>query len=640
MVYRCLDDEPWSFEFVSDGVFELTGYQPSDFIPKGKVSYAQLIHSEDRERVRRKVREAVQNNKAFQIDYRITSASAEQKWVWERGTGVFSPEGELQAIEGFITDISEYRMTEEKVNRLILVLSTIRNVNQLLVKENERGRLLKGICDILVENRGYFNAWIALVDDSGRLAATTESGLGKKFLPMLELLESGERPECIRKALIRSEIVLTKDPVSDCIGCPLAKMYSGRTAMTVCLEHQGKLYGTLAVSIPADIEVGEEERSLFQEIASDIAFGMHRMELEEEHEKTDEALKQLASIVEYSDDAIIRMTLDGTIVNWNNGAEKIYGYGEADAVGQHISMLVPPGRPDEVPGILEKIKRGELVDHFETIRQRKDGSLFEVSLTVSPVRDTQGRIVGASSIARDITEQKEAERVVRDSEKLALVGKLAASTAHSIRNPLTSVKMRLFSLGRRLNLSESESEDFDVISEEIRNVDNILRSFLEFSRPPQIEKKMLSPSQVVDAALRLLHHRLESYNAEIELERQQRLAPVMIDPNQLEEVLVNLLVNACEAMGIGGKIVISEKQSTLHSLGQVVIITVSDDGPGIPQAIQESVFEPFFSTKEEGTGLGLSIASRITEDHGGKLTVDSQVGKGTSFRIILPCEEA
>jgi signal transduction histidine kinase len=253
--------------------------------------------------------------------------------------------------------------------------------------------------------------------------------------------------------------------------------------------------------------------------------------------------------------------------------------------------------------------------------------------------DTAGRIAGVSSIARDISQRKEAERVLRDSEKLALVGKLAASTAHSIRNPLTSVKMRLFSLGRTLELSESQREDFDVISEEIRNIDHIVSHFLEFSRPPEIKKKKVSPSGIVDVAVRLLRHRLESYDSDIELKREQPLPPVMIDPNQLEEVLVNLLVNACEAMGIGGKIVISEKASVVAPLGRVVVIRVSDNGPGIPEAVRESLFEPFFSTKEGGTGLGLSIAARIIEDHGGRLTVDSQEGKGATFTIILPNEE-
>ena len=225
------------------------------------------------------------------------------------------------------------------------------------------------------------------------------------------------------------------------------------------------------------------------------------------------------------------------------------------------------------------------------------------------------------------------------SKKLALLGRLAAGMAHSIRNPLTSVKMRLFSMGRTLDLSETQREDFDVISEEIRHIDNIVQNFLEFSRPPKLKMQRVGPSDVVDMALQLLRHRLESYNVDLKLDRQRRLPEIVADSEQLKEVLVNLLVNACEIMEDGGRIVISEQESIIKPLGRVVVIRVSDNGPGIPDAIQDKLFDPFFSTKEEGTGLGLSIAARIVEEHGGWLDLESQEGQGAIFTITLPCTE-
>jgi len=225
------------------------------------------------------------------------------------------------------------------------------------------------------------------------------------------------------------------------------------------------------------------------------------------------------------------------------------------------------------------------------------------------------------------------------SEKWALTGKLAAGVAHSIRNPLTSVKIRLFSMGRILDLSPAQKEDLEVISEEIRHIESIVRSFLEFSRPPKLTMQKVSPSEVVDTSLRLLRHRLESNGVQIELIREKPLAEIWADPDQLKEVLVNLLVNACEVMVKGGKIRILEQEEGRGSLGRFVTITVSDNGPGIPESIQENIFQPFFSTKEEGTGLGLSIASRIVEKHGGSISLHSQEGEGTTFVITLPCEE-
>ncbi len=222
------------------------------------------------------------------------------------------------------------------------------------------------------------------------------------------------------------------------------------------------------------------------------------------------------------------------------------------------------------------------------------------------------------------------------SEKWAMVGKLAAGVAHSIRNPLTSVNMRLYSLKRSLAMSSSQQEDFEVISEEIRHIDTIVRSFLEFSRPPKLKMQRVSPSAVVDMALVLLRHRLESYEVEVKLIRQPGLPEIWADPDQLKEVLANLMLNACEVMVNGGVITIREEQQGGPPLGPVVVIRVSDNGPGIPESVRDKVFQPFFSTKEEGTGLGLSIATRIIADHGGRLELESKQNEGATFIITLP----
>jgi signal transduction histidine kinase len=237
------------------------------------------------------------------------------------------------------------------------------------------------------------------------------------------------------------------------------------------------------------------------------------------------------------------------------------------------------------------------------------------------------------------SELEKSQEHLLQSGKWAMVGKLAAGVAHSIRNPLTSVNMRLFSLKRSLKMSPSQQEDFQVISEEIRHIDGIVRNFLEFSRPPKLKMQQISPSDVVDGAVELLRYRLESYGVEVKLARGQKLPEIWVDPDQLKEVLANLLVNACEMMPGGGIITIKEEEQANASLEPAVAIRVSDNGPGIPASIQDKVFQPFFSTKEEGTGLGLSIATRIIEDHGGQLALESQENAGATFIITLPRKE-
>jgi signal transduction histidine kinase len=225
------------------------------------------------------------------------------------------------------------------------------------------------------------------------------------------------------------------------------------------------------------------------------------------------------------------------------------------------------------------------------------------------------------------------------SEKLALVGKLSASVAHSIRNPLTSVKMRLFSLERGIVLTPAQKEDFAVISEEIRHLDTIIANFLEFARPPRLSMQRVSISDIVDNTLELLRHRLESYNTRITVSRRYRMPRINADPEQMKEVLVNLVINACDAMGEGGSIKIAEEKVEDAVIGSAVSLTVEDSGPGVPPDLAEKIFEPFFSSKEEGTGLGLSIARRIVSEHGGVISLEAAPGKGATFCIVLPCRE-
>ena len=255
----------------------------------------------------------------------------------------------------------------------------------------------------------------------------------------------------------------------------------------------------------------------------------------------------------------------------------------------------------------------------------------EVKLLSHEVR---GLIEDADQTHQEL--EKSRTRLLR-TEKMATLGRLAAGVAHSIRNPLTSIKMRLFSLEKSLDLAPTQKEDLEVISEETRHIDTIVRNFLEYARPSKLRMQKISPSELIDMNLQLLRHRFKSYGVSVERKRSTPLPEVLADPDQLKEVFVNILINACEATGEGGSITITEELEVVQPLGDVAVIRIHDNGPGIPADLQEKVFEPFFSTKEDGTGLGLSIAVRVIEQHGGRITLESSEGSGTTFVISLPC---
>ncbi len=238
------------------------------------------------------------------------------------------------------------------------------------------------------------------------------------------------------------------------------------------------------------------------------------------------------------------------------------------------------------------------------------------------------------------TELERSKERLLHSEKMALIGKLAAEMAHSIRNPLTSIKMRLFSLERGLGLNSAQKEDLEVVSGEMRRLDHIVCNFLEFSRPPKLEIQEVNINEIMTMSLQLLEKRFERRKIEVEHSSTSKaLPPIKGDPELLKEVLINLMDNACDAMGEGGRLIVKVDEGVAEQIGRAVLVSISDTGPGIPDSIKAKVMEPFFTTKGEGTGLGLSIARRIVEEHGGRIAIRSKAGEGAAFIITLPVPE-
>lgn len=281
--------------------------------------------------------------------------------------------------------------------------------------------------------------------------------------------------------------------------------------------------------------------------------------------------------------------------------------------------------------ILWRLISREVLRPLKLIRQEADEErgvgLGQVAATMRELRE---------AVQRTQAELDESNRNLRHVEKLAMVGKLAAGVAHSVRNPLTSVKLRLFSLERSLTLDARRQEDFSVIADAIRHVDSTVSNFLEFSRRPSLKLEQVSPSAVVDATLQLIENRLAVFPVSLAIKREKRLPDVLADPEQLREALLNILLNACEAMDYSGNLRVEEGVTTGAAGAPFACIRVRDSGPGIPQEDLPDIFTPFFSTKEEGTGLGLPIAKGILEEHGGDIEVASSPATGTCFTLTLP----
>ncbi|MBF0203988.1 MAG: histidine kinase [Desulfamplus sp.] len=269
----------------------------------------------------------------------------------------------------------------------------------------------------------------------------------------------------------------------------------------------------------------------------------------------------------------------------------------------------------------------------------------------SPMESSRNEVVSLSHSLKEMikdygdthNELKRSRKHLVQAERMAMVGELAAGVAHSIRNPFTSIKMRLFSLNRSLDLSDVQNEDLDVIEDEISRIDKIVQNFLDFARIPKLSIKTSTFESVVKSVITLVEYRLKQQNVEISYVAMPGLPPVAMDSDRIREALLNLITNASEAIESGENgnrrlIVISENMEHDPEIGgEILCLSVRDNGPGIPEHILEKILKPFFTTKEDGSGLGLSIVDRIMREHGGTLAVFSEgEGKGAEFILKLP----
>ncbi len=429
-----------------------------------------------------------------------------------------------------------------------------------------------------------------------------------------------------------------------------------------------------------------------------------------ERKRAEQMHATLAAIVQFSEDAIVGYALDGIITSWNTGAEKLYGYSEREALGRPVLHL-PADRAGEMAGILERISRGESVKRFETVHLRKDGMRIDISLTVSAIRDAAGRVTGASSIARDITERKQAEESIqkllraveqaenvifmtdpdgqisyinpsfealygykreevlgrtpriavqhdvterklleqqfRQAQKMEAIGQLAGGVAHDFNNLLTAILGYAELLAEKLKDRPREAEDLDEIRKAGERAASLTRQLLAFSRQQVFERKVLDLNRLI-AEIEKMLRRLIGEDVDLVTVLDPALAYVWADAGQLEQVVMNLAVNARDAMPRGGKLTIEtsnveldEEYARLHTPvrpGRYVMIAVSDTGVGMDAATRSRIFEPFFTTKErgKGTGLGLATVYGIVKQSGGYIWAYSEPGKGSTFKIYLP----
>jgi PAS domain S-box-containing protein len=361
--------------------------------------------------------------------------------------------------------------------------------------------------------------------------------------------------------------------------------------------------------------------------------------------RAEQARAKLAAIVDSSDDAILGLTPDGVVETWNAGAERLYGYTAAEVVGRSVALLIPPDQADYLMDLTARLARGEHVPPYETVRKRQDGTQVDVSVRLSPQRDSAGRLAGYSAIVRDITARKRLEEQYRQAQKMEAVGRLAGGVAHDFNNLLTVINGY-----SEVALDALPAVDpvRPLVAEVLKaggRAAELTRQLLAYGRKQMLRPQVLDLGALVAGLGGMLRRVI---GEDIELVLDPDPARVTADPGQLEQVVMNLAVNARDAMPTGGRLTIGTRVVT-RGPGQVALgregrpgryaeLRVADTGTGIRPEALPHLFEPFFTTKGvgEGTGLGLATVHGIIQQSAGHVDVETEVGRGTTFRVYLP----
>jgi len=529
--------------------------------------------------------------------------------------------------------MTEDKKEEEKLQRLNLILRTVRSVDQVILEEIDRERLIHGVCESLVKTRGYYNAWIALLDKSGQFTTFAEAGLGERFLALVEQLKNGRLTSCGKSALAKPNAVVTNNPTSSCTDCPLAKEYIGRGGITARMLYRGNLYGLLCASVPASLVTEAEECALFEDMAGDVAFALYEIEMEEEHEQVEAALREsehrYRALFDGASDGMIVRDLDGNIIMANSAMAKLTGYATDELTEMNISQFLSAS---SLQTVKEKQNRN-IEDELETPTQRYELQIIRKDLierivdVVSSLLPDREHSLIVQVIIRDITEQKHTQENLRAYASHAILAqeeerkRVARELHDETAQALASLGIDMGSLAKAKGWSSSEvSKRLEELRDRTNDILLGVRSVSRALRPPMLEDLGLL------AALQGLTDDLISQQG-IGTQFNVQGIPRRLAP----DVELALFRIAQEALSNVGK----HSQATEcrvdveFSLGKIEL-RISDNGQGfeLPARTDESA---------SPINLGLIGIQERAKLIGGSISISSQPGKGTNI-ILEVCE--
>ncbi len=568
-------------------------------------------------------REVFEKKKQVRTEAWAKNGKGETRLLSTTRTPKLNSDGDVEYVICAAEDITERRAAEEHIRHLNSVLAAIRNVNQLIVVEKDRNRLLKKACDALIEARGYDTAWIGFLQDGETFATAVGSSFREDISGLCERVISGDHPPCIKNALIREELFTVVDRSGECRDCSLAGACTGKGAAIIRLEHAEKLFGLLVISFAPDVAADEEEKGLLEEVASDVAFALHGMELEEKRRSAEDALKESEErhrvLFETAKDAIFLTDETGRFVDVNKAACNSLGYGREELLKLSISDIdAEPTGYGEFRKVRDEMAKEST---FEVNQRKKDGTVLPVEVTGN-FFEIGGRVLSLA-IARDITERKQAEAQIRKSlrEKEVMLQEIH----HRVKNNLQVVA----SLLNMQAYATSDQNARDVLAESRNRINTMALIHLQLYGHRDLSE--INMEEFVDT---LLKQSFQCYPV-----RDTKITPIIHVTDYpfpisiavptgliINELLTNVLKHAFVGRAEG----VVEISLVASKRGEVSL-TVSDDGVGLPDGFDINAPKLF----------GLRLVRILAEDQlQGTLSVIRVHGGGTAFTIKFGVEGA
>lgn len=638
---------------------EMLGYKPGE-LENHIRAWETLVHPEDKQRVVQTMKDHLKGRIAsYETEHRLRTKSGEWKWILDRGKVVeWDENGKALRASGTHLDINERRESINRIAKLNGLYSILSRINEAIVRVREPEKLFEQACRIVVSAGLFRMAWVGIVDpETLRVKPVARWGHDQGYLDTI-VVSAADVPEGhgpVGTSIRENRHSVFNDFQNDPPGSPwreAAKEHGFLSAAAFPLRIGTQTIGALCLYSNEENYFDDEVIRLLDALADDISFALELADQEKLHKDAEERYWRL---VELSPDAIV-IHSEGKVVFVNTGAIKLFGADRAEQlIGHPVLDLVHPDYRNIVAERVRQLteeRKGVPLPLIEEKLLRLDGSTVDVEVTAIPF--TFNEQIATQVVIRDITERKRTEEALRHSQaqllqaqKMEAVGRLAGGVAHDFNNLLTAITGYAELLLMRLSNNDSLRRHAEEIKKAADRAAALTQQLLAFSRKQVLQPKILDLNTIVTDMDKMLQ-RLIGEDVELITLRSPNLGKIKADPGQIGQILLNLAVNARDAMPHGGKLIIETVNADMDEAyarhhegmraGSYIMLAVSDTGVGMDADTKSHLFEPFFTTKEQGkgTGLGLSTVYGIVKQSGGYIWVYSEVGRGTTFKVYLP----